>query len=69
MREKWSRLIEMIKKGRLESAKAFWEREGELFGGIDVTIPEWTEEKVTTILQLATPDSTRSRNSTSAQQP
>ncbi|KAJ3745468.1 hypothetical protein DFH05DRAFT_1444447 [Lentinula detonsa] len=54
-REKWQRLVEMVSKGRLEPLKAFWEREGHNFGGIDARIPEWIGEKrVATLLQLAT---------------
>lgn len=53
LRDKWTRFIEMIKKGRLEPAIAFWEREGTGLGGVEVAIPEWTGEKVGTILQLA----------------
>ncbi|KAL0953500.1 hypothetical protein HGRIS_004726 [Hohenbuehelia grisea] len=54
LREKWSRLLEMIHKGRLEPLKAFWEREGVGLGGIDTIIPEWTNERWATILQVAT---------------
>ncbi|THH12064.1 hypothetical protein EW145_g250 [Phellinidium pouzarii] len=52
-RDKWSRFLEMIKKGRLEAAKAFWDRDGASIGGVDAAIPEWTGEKAGTILQLA----------------
>jgi hypothetical protein len=53
LREKWSRLVEMVNKGRLDALKVFWERERATFGSIDTPIPEWVGEKVTTILQLA----------------
>ncbi|KAJ3821918.1 hypothetical protein EV361DRAFT_844420 [Lentinula raphanica] len=54
LREKWSRLVEMVSKGRLEPLKTFWEREGKDLGGIDARIPEWIGEKrVATLLQLA----------------
>jgi len=43
----------MISKGRLDALKAFWEREGDNLGGIDVAIPEWTGETHGTLLQLA----------------
>ncbi|KAG6817531.1 hypothetical protein H0H87_007499 [Tephrocybe sp. NHM501043] len=54
LREKWSRLLEMVTKGRLEILKSFWEREGPTFGSIDVRIPEWTGERRVTLLQAAT---------------
>ncbi|EAU90151.1 cytoplasmic protein [Coprinopsis cinerea okayama7 len=53
LRDKWSRLLEMVSKGRLEPLKSFWEREKDNIGGIDTPIPEWAHEKVTTLLQLA----------------
>ncbi|KAI5122477.1 hypothetical protein M0805_001389 [Coniferiporia weirii] len=52
-REKWARLLEMIKKGRLEVAKSFWEAEGANMGGVDASIPEWTGERAGTLLQVA----------------
>jgi hypothetical protein len=51
LREKWSRLLDMVRKGRLEPLKAFWERES--IGSIDIQIPEWTEERRATLLQVA----------------
>ncbi|KAJ3865890.1 hypothetical protein EV359DRAFT_62791 [Lentinula novae-zelandiae] len=55
LREKWQRLVEMVSKGRLEPLIAFWEREGNNLGGINVRLPEWIGEKrVATLLQLAT---------------
>lgn len=53
LREKWSRLLEMVSRGRLEPLKSFWEREGGNLGGADVLIPEWTGEKKATLLQVA----------------
>ncbi|KAF8972658.1 hypothetical protein BDZ97DRAFT_1782096 [Flammula alnicola] len=53
LREKWSRLLEMVNKNRLEPLKAFLEREKGTLGGIDAQIPEWTGERRATILQLA----------------
>ncbi|EJD07510.1 uncharacterized protein FOMMEDRAFT_100792 [Fomitiporia mediterranea MF3/22] len=52
-RDKWMRLLDMIKKGRLEAVKSFWEREGTGLGGVDAPIPDWTEERTRTLLQLA----------------
>ncbi|RDB23549.1 hypothetical protein Hypma_009021 [Hypsizygus marmoreus] len=53
LREKWTRLLEMVNKGRLEPLRAFWEREAANLGPIDVQIPEWTGEKRATLLQVA----------------
>ncbi|KAJ7746875.1 hypothetical protein DFH07DRAFT_831634 [Mycena maculata] len=53
LREKWSRLLEMVGKGRLDPLKSFWEREGANLGGVDTPIPEWTGEKRATLLQVA----------------
>ncbi|KAL5492349.1 hypothetical protein ACEPAI_3796 [Sanghuangporus weigelae] len=52
-RDKWNRLIDMVKRGRLEAAKSFWEREGAGLGGVDAPVPEWTGEKLSTLLQVA----------------
>ncbi|KAG0709205.1 hypothetical protein DFH29DRAFT_793874 [Suillus ampliporus] len=52
-REKWSRLLDMITKGRSEPLKSFWEREGASLGGIDALIPEWTGDRRTSLLQVA----------------
>ncbi|TFY72910.1 hypothetical protein EVG20_g101 [Dentipellis fragilis] len=54
LHDKWFRLLEMVHKGRLDALKAFWEREGTNLGGIDASIPEWTDERYRTLLQLAT---------------
>ncbi|KAF8075073.1 hypothetical protein FPV67DRAFT_1475904 [Lyophyllum atratum] len=53
LREKWSRLLGMITKGRLEPLKAFWDREASNIGSINVRIPEWTGERRATLLQVA----------------
>ncbi|KAF7294481.1 bVLRF1 domain-containing protein [Mycena kentingensis (nom. inval.)] len=55
LRDKWSRLLEMVSKGRLEPLKTFWEREGTGLGGVDARIPEWVPEsdKRVTVLQVA----------------
>ncbi|KAJ7132112.1 hypothetical protein C8R44DRAFT_612790 [Mycena epipterygia] len=52
-REKWSRLLEMVSKGRLDPLKSFWEREGANLGGVDALIPDWAAERKVTVLQLA----------------
>jgi hypothetical protein len=53
LREKWSRLLGMVSKGRLEPLKAFWDREAANIGSIDVQIPEWTGERRATLLQVS----------------
>lgn len=53
LREKWSRLLGMVNKGRLEPLKAFWGREAVSIGSIDIRIPEWTGERRATLLQVA----------------
>ncbi|KAG2122118.1 hypothetical protein DEU56DRAFT_832845 [Suillus clintonianus] len=52
-REKWSRLLDMISKGRSEPLKSFWEREGASLGGVDAPIPEWTGDRRASLLQVA----------------
>lgn len=52
-REKWSRLLDMISKGRSEPLKSFWEREGASLGGVDAFIPEWTGDRRASLLQVA----------------
>ena len=54
LRDKWSRLLDMIKRGRLDTLKTFWEREGASLGGVNTLVPEWTDEKGGTLLQVAT---------------
>ncbi|PIL25091.1 hypothetical protein GSI_12980 [Ganoderma sinense ZZ0214-1] len=53
LRDKWTRLLDMIKRGRLDTLKTLWEREGPTLGGIDATVPEWANEKGGTLLQVA----------------
>ncbi|CAK5267797.1 unnamed protein product [Mycena citricolor] len=53
LRERWTRVLEMVSKGRLDSLKSFWDREGASLGGVDTAIPEWSGERVSTLLQLA----------------
>ncbi|EJU03628.1 hypothetical protein DACRYDRAFT_99219 [Dacryopinax primogenitus] len=54
-RDRWRRLINMARKGRVEPLKAFWEREGPAMGGVDVSIPEWAEDSrgLKSLLQVA----------------
>jgi hypothetical protein len=52
-RDKWSRLLDMVSKGRLEPLKGFWEREGQDIGGVDAPIPEWTGDRRASLLQVA----------------
>lgn len=52
LREKWSRLMEMIIRGRLEPLKTFWGREVEILGGVNSYVPDWTGYSGT-LLQLA----------------
>jgi hypothetical protein len=53
LREKWTRLLEMVNKGRLDALKTFWDREGSNLGGINAPVPDWTDEKKATLLQVA----------------
>ncbi|KAI0741540.1 hypothetical protein C8Q80DRAFT_1194865 [Daedaleopsis nitida] len=53
LRDKWNRVLDMIRRGRSDALKAFWEREGPSLGGVDALVPEWTNEKGGTILQIA----------------
>lgn len=53
LREKWTRLLEMVSKGRLDPLKTFWEREETVIGGVDMIIPEWTGERRGSLLQVA----------------
>jgi hypothetical protein len=54
LRDKWSRLLDMVSRGRLEPLKSFWDREVSSIGSVDVQIPEWAGEKRATLLQVAT---------------
>ncbi|CDO75822.1 hypothetical protein BN946_scf184951.g20 [Trametes cinnabarina] len=53
LRDKWTRLLDMIRRGRIDTLKAFWEREGSSLGGVNAPVPEWTEERGGTLLQVA----------------
>jgi hypothetical protein len=53
VRDKWTRLLDMVVHGRFDALKDFWEREGEGLGGIDTRIPPWTGVRVATLLQYA----------------
>ncbi len=53
LRERWSRLLEMVHKGRLDALKSFLGRESASMGGIDAQIPDWAGEKQATIFQIA----------------
>ncbi|KAG8884362.1 hypothetical protein FRB98_002441 [Tulasnella sp. 332] len=57
-RDLWSRLLEMVRKGRLDALKTFWDKQGlRLIGGVDGRLPEWLEGKDSgaggTLLQVA----------------
>jgi hypothetical protein len=43
----------MIRKGRLEPLKQFWDREGDVLGGINTGVPSWTGETFSTLLHVA----------------
>ncbi|KAI0955115.1 hypothetical protein AcW1_006794 [Taiwanofungus camphoratus] len=53
LHEKWSRLLDMVSKGRLDALKALWERESTSLGSIDTPLPERTGSKGRTLLQIA----------------
>ncbi|KAI0060959.1 hypothetical protein BV25DRAFT_816164 [Artomyces pyxidatus] len=53
LRDKWTRLLDMVTRGRLDALKAFWDRDGQTLGGVDAPIPDWTGERCATLLQLA----------------
>lgn len=57
-RDLWHRMLEMIRKGRLDALKSFWDKQGrELSGEVDGLLPEWLEGKDSgaggTLLQVA----------------
>ncbi|PFH51039.1 hypothetical protein AMATHDRAFT_59968, partial [Amanita thiersii Skay4041] len=52
LRDKWTKLLDMVNRGRLEPLRTFWEREGAAFGSVDALIPEWTGDRRGTILQV-----------------
>lgn len=53
LKDKWSRLIDIVSKGRLDALKVFWIREGANLGGIDTIIPSFVGAKGGTLLQVA----------------
>ncbi|KAL1943104.1 hypothetical protein VTO73DRAFT_4775 [Trametes versicolor] len=53
LRDKWTRLLDMVKRGRLDTLRGFWEREGAALGGVDAPVPEWANERGGTLLQVA----------------
>jgi len=52
LKEKWRRMLEMVRRGRLDALKSFWDREG---GGVDARVPDWAEKDDAgfTLLQVA----------------
>lgn len=57
-RDLWSRLLEMVRKGRLDALKTFWDKQGlQLIGSVDGRLPEWLDGKDSgaegTLLQVA----------------
>ena len=42
-REKWTRILDMLDRGRLDTAKTFWARETAAMGGIDARILDGVE--------------------------
>jgi hypothetical protein len=55
LKEKWRRTLEMVRRGRLDALKSFWDREGESIGGVDARVPDWAEKDDAgfTLLQAA----------------
>lgn len=54
LREKWSRLLDMVSKGRVEPLRTFWVKESSNLGGPDARIPEWIgDDAGRTLLQFA----------------
>ena len=55
LKEKWRRMLEMVRRGRLDALKSFWDREGESVGGVDTRVPDWAERDDAgfTLLQVA----------------
>lgn len=52
-RERWTRVLDMTTKGRLDALKAFIARDGEFLGGINAPVPEWAGARGGTLLQVA----------------
>ena len=40
LRDKWTRIFDMLARGRMDAAQAFWAREDEAMGGVDARIPD-----------------------------
>lgn len=57
-RDLWNRMLDMVRKGRLEPLKTFWDKQGrDLAGGSNALLPEWLDAKDganATLLQVAT---------------
>ena len=53
LRDKWSRLLDMVHRGKLDLLKTFWTKEGDILGGVNAPIPTWAGEKGGTLLQIA----------------
>lgn len=43
-RERRNRLVDMVRKGRLEPLQVFWEKQRESFEGVDKPVEEWADE-------------------------
>jgi len=56
LKDKWHRMLEMARRGRLDALKSFWDREGESVGGVEARVPDWAEKDDAgfTLLQVAT---------------
>ena len=53
LKDKWSRVIEIATKGRVDALKVFWDREGANLGGINAIIPSFVGANGGTLLQVA----------------
>ncbi|KAF8757760.1 Ankyrin repeat and zinc finger [Rhizoctonia solani] len=55
IRDKWTRLMDMITKGRIDPLKTFWEKNPDIT--VNTMVPEWAQAQVTrglsTLLQVA----------------
>jgi hypothetical protein len=53
-REKRNRLVDMVRKGRMEPLQALWQKNGDGFGGVDKAVEDWADEgKGMTMLMIA----------------
>lgn len=43
-RERRNRLIDMVRKGRMEPLQALWEKHRDTFGSVDKVVEEWADE-------------------------